>query len=300
MISEHDQEILKEWQDFLQRMPATLDGMRAAYASWSESHNHDFPKIDSYQKGIALRDDLRCDIAVPKSREPFPVIVYIHGGGWVMGSASTHRKLVIQLAQLGYLVFNLDYRLAPENPYPAGLDDCIFAVRWIYQNAGRWNGDPNRIVVAGDSAGANLSAATMLALGSGKAGNGSLQIRAGILIYGLFDVAAAIERSRATGSVEGVAKAYLAHSFPSLLKEPRVSPLAGVGQGKLPPCLLIVGDADDLLPESQAMANALSVAGIQYRLRIFEGMPHAFMQMGELSACLAGLEEIRDFLKKYA
>src|SRR5215469_6238790 len=162
MISERDQKILKDWQEFLQRLPASLDGMRTAYAAWSESQNHDFPKIDSYQIGIAVRDGLRCDVAVPSSRGPFPVMVYVHGGGWVMGSASTHRKLVMQLSQLGYLVFNLDYRLAPEHPYPAALEDCVFATRWAYENAPRWNGDPNRMVVAGDSAGANLSAATLL------------------------------------------------------------------------------------------------------------------------------------------
>jgi acetyl esterase len=295
-MTKRDQEILREWQEFMLHLPSSLEEMRSAYARWSDSHNHHFPATVSYETGIELRGDLKADVAVQAGRGPFPVIVYVHGGGWVMGSSSTHRKLAMQLAELGFLVLNLDYRLAPEHSFPAGLDDCVFAARWVGENAQRWKGDPARLAMAGDSAGANLGAAAMLAL---QAEDKEPRCRAGVLIYGLFDLEAAIERSKATGAVEGVARAYLGSKYPAALRDFGVSPLRGVGPGTLPPCLLLVGGADDLLPESQSMAKALAKVRIEHKLRIFEGMPHAFMQMGELSACRTGLDEIASFLRQH-
>src|SRR6516165_7196200 len=81
------------------------------------------------------------------------VVVYLHGGGWAFGSPASHRKLGMQFAEAGYLTIILDYRLAPEHPFPAALEDTMFAIGWAADNARRWNGDGRRVAIGGDSAG---------------------------------------------------------------------------------------------------------------------------------------------------
>ena len=130
-------------------------------------------------------------------------MLYIHGGGWIMGSPKTHDKLAKQCAAEGYLTINLDYRLAPENPFPAGLDDCVFAAKWIASNAKRWNGDATRLAIGGDSAGGNLTAATLVALSSDAS---APKARAGALIYGVFDFPALLERTKNNPMLEGMAQ----------------------------------------------------------------------------------------------
>ncbi len=86
------------------------------------------PEIGAYHPDVELRPGLRADICVPKGAGPHPTLVYLHGGGWVSGTSKTHTKLCMEFAAAGYLTVNVDYRLAPEHPFPAGLDDCVFAV----------------------------------------------------------------------------------------------------------------------------------------------------------------------------
>jgi len=99
-------------------------------------------------------------IYTPEQSSHSPIILYIHGGGWAMGNLDTVDSICRQIAKKGSaIVVSVAYRLAPDNPFPAGLDDCYAVLRWTYQNAQSISGDPNRIAVAGTSAGANLAAA---------------------------------------------------------------------------------------------------------------------------------------------
>src|SRR5215472_11686995 len=123
-------------------IPTDVQGLRAAMDTFAPLINSNPPEIGALH----------------------PVVVYLHGGGWIGGSPKTHRKLGMQFADAGYLTINVDYRLAPEHPFPAGLEDCIFAVKWAGQNAKRWNGYAARLAVGGDSAGGNLTAASLTAL----------------------------------------------------------------------------------------------------------------------------------------
>ena len=92
-----------------------------------------------------------------------PLLVYLHGGGWVIGSPATHAKLCAELAQgAGVVVVSVDYRMAPEHPAPAPLDDCVAAIRYIVANATEFGADGNRFAIGGDSAGGNLTAAAAL------------------------------------------------------------------------------------------------------------------------------------------
>jgi acetyl esterase/lipase len=101
-------------------------------------------KTSSYARACAA------DIAVPKGAGPHPVVIYLHGGGWAFGSPTSHRKLGMQFAEAGYLTIVLDYRLAPEHPFPAALEDTMFAIGWAADNVRRWNGDGRRIAIGGD------------------------------------------------------------------------------------------------------------------------------------------------------
>src|SRR5271163_2987084 len=193
MLTESERKVLKEWNEFVKSVPPSIEGLRTNYGKWSEEQNKGLPQIGSYEEAVPLRLGLTADVIVPKGAGPHPVMLYIHGGGWIMGSPKTHDKIARQFAADGYLTINLDYRLAPEHPFPAGIDDCVFAAKWIASNARRWNGDANRLAVGGDSAGGNLTAATLVALSSDAS---APKARAGVLIYGVFDFPALLERTK--------------------------------------------------------------------------------------------------------
>jgi acetyl esterase len=296
MLTEREKTVIREWNEFAAKMPPSLHEMRKALDAEAAKMNVDPPAVGAFHPGLELQPGLRADVIVPKGAGPHPVMLYIHGGGWIMGSPKTHDKLAKQCAAEGYLTINLDYRLAPENPFPAGLDDCVFAAKWISSNAKKWNGDASRLAIGGDSAGGNLTAATLVALSSDAS---APKARAGALIYGVFDFPALIERSKNNPMLDGMARAYLGSQYPAALSDPRVSPLRGVKAGALPPCFVICGTADELLPESKAMAEALRRANIESELHLMEEMPHAFMQMNELTACRDGLKSMFAFVRRH-
>ena len=258
--------------------------------------NSDPPEIGAFHEAVELRPGLTADVAVPKGNGPHPVVVYLHGGGWVGGSTKTHRKLGMQFAEAGYLTINVDYRLAPEHPFPAGLEDCVYAVKWTGENAKRWNGDVSRLAVGGDSAGGNLTAATLTSLAAEKYA-GPAKPKAALLIYGLFDFPATIKREK-TDALDGMVKAYAGAGYPAILEDPRVSPLRAVKPGALPPSFVICGTADPLLPETHSMAEALKRADIRHEVVILEDMPHGFLQFSVLSGCKQGLDKMFDFLRR--
>jgi acetyl esterase len=296
MLTEREKTVIREWNQFSAKMPPSLRDMRTALDDFCTRMNADPPEVGAFHPNVELRPGLHANVIVPKGAGPHPVMLYIHGGGWIMGSTKTHDKIARQCAAEGYLTINLDYRLAPESPFPAGIDDCVFAAKWIASNAKRWNGDGTRLAVGGDSAGGNLTAATLIALSSDAS---APKARAGALIYGVFDFPALLERAKNPAALEGMVRLYLGADYTGVINDARVSPLRGVKAGALPPCFVICGTADDLLAESKAMAEALRRANIESELHLMEEMPHAFMQMNELSACREGLKSMFAFLHRH-
>jgi acetyl esterase/lipase len=294
MATDQDREFLKQLASFTP--PSDTAGLRAALDMFAATLNADPPEIGAFHEAVELRPGLTADVAVPKAAGPHPVVVYLHGGGWVAGSAKTHRKLAMQFAERGYLAINVDYRLAPENPFPAGLEDCIFAIKWAGDNARRWNGDAGRIAVGGDSAGGNLTAAALTSLAAES--YAGPKPRAALLLYGVYDFPATIARASKEMSIEGMAREYLGASYPAALRDPRVSPLNAVKPGAMPPSFIVCGTADPLLPESKAMAEALKRADIRHEIHLLDEMPHGFMQMGMLSGCTEGLGLMIDFMRR--
>jgi acetyl esterase len=292
MISEHDRQVLS-------RLPVwnpagDIVAQRRAWEELASVYNQDLPAIGGLEKNLELRPGLRADIAVPSGAGPHPVVIYLHGGGWAFGSPASFRKLGMQFAEAGYLTINLDYRLAPEHPFPAALEDAIFAIGWASENARRWNGDGRRIAIGGDSAGANLAMSAITSSGPER----RAPVRAALLFYGAYDLVATAERNRSLPGLQTQLNIYVAGDKTSF-DDPRVSPLKAVAPGLLPPCF-IMGAGNDTwcLADSLALAEALSAVASPYELHVMEGMPHGFMQMSTLEGCRAAMRLMWEFLAR--
>lgn len=286
--------------------PKSVAEMRQLIDQFFPLLNHDLPTIGALHENVVLRTTegtlLTADVAVPLGNGPHPVLLYLHGGGWSVGSPQSHRKLGMQFAEAGYLTFNLDYRLAPEHPFPAGVEDCVFAVSWVRQNAARYGGNPARLTIGGDSAGANLAAATCVTL------NGGVQhIAAALLIYGAFDLKSFLAGDLNMKGAEPLSRelvlvlteAYLGKNpGDAVLTDPRVSPLYTIPKG-FPPCFIICGSLDPLLPQSRQLAQVCREQGIPHDLHVIDGMPHGFLQMSMLPECVDGFDRAVRFLQKH-
>lgn len=262
---------------------------------YDELMNGNPPPVAAVHDVVLLREvsgwRLNADIAVPFGDGPHPVLVYFHGGGWTMGSPKTHRRLGREFASAGYLTINLDYRRAPKHRFPAAFEDCVFATYWAAENAARYGGDPKRLAVGGDSAGANLAAAVLAEISH----KGGPRVSAGLLLYGVYDYHRTIGALGATGPDT---QFYLPlEQYETLRGDYRVSPLYAC-EG-FPPCYIGVGTKDPLLEESQALARALAAAGIEHDLHIVEGAPHAFFQLPPLPAYAEGYARAQAFLARH-
>ena len=164
----------------------TVQDLREVLDEFAALLNNDLPDVGGFHAAIPYKEvdgrELTLDVIVPTSKGPFPVLVYLHGGAWIWGSPTTHRKLTYRLAEQGFLTMSVDYRLAPEHPFPAGFNDCIHAIHFAANNAQHWGGDPKSLVVAGDSAGGNLTAAAAIELANSV---DSPSIKAVALLYGV-------------------------------------------------------------------------------------------------------------------
>lgn len=288
-LSPAGRERLAEAFDAEFRSDATVVGLRRLFDGLAELSNTGMPRLAGLQTDIRYEPSLSAtlDVLVPRGPGPHPVMVYLHGGAWVAGSPKSHRKLTARIAEAGYLVVSVDYRLAPEHPFPAGLNDSIAAIGWAVRHAHRYGGDPARLAVGGDSAGANLAAAAALSLRGAVSG---AKISALALIYGVFDMSD-LGSASANRFLHG---AYLPRDPAGQLADFRVSPL--VAADKLPPSFVVVGTRDSLLNQSRALRDGLHRAGTPHVLIEESGMPHGFMQMEFLGRTRPVIREMRKFL----
>lgn len=211
---------------------------------------------------------------------PAPVVVYYHGGGFVLGSLATHDAECRALAlAVPAIVVAIDYRRAPEHPFPAAVDDGLAAFRWVAQNAAAFGGDVDRIAVAGDSAGGNI-AAVVARDTRGDAVKPSFQL----LIYPATDCT----RSLASHAKfnEGLLLTAAAIDWFILhymgdrdLTDPRASPLLADGVAGAPPAMVLTAGFDSLRDEGHAYAEKLASAGIPVDTRCYEGLVHGFFSM---------------------
>jgi acetyl esterase len=286
-----------------QEMPRTAHELRGLVDRFAALVNQGLPEIGALHEAVPVAPGVSADVLVPRGEGPHPVLVYLHGGGWVCGSPRSHRKLAARFAEAGTLVVNVDYRLAPEHPFPTPFEDCVTALRWAAREVERFGGDPQRLAVGGDSAGANLAAAASIALAADPA-----RPRAALLIYGAFDLATlAAEAPGAgpqTGALVEIGKdlldlmvgSYLGDSpGAALLADPRVSPLRAAE--RLPPSHIVVGGADPLVAQAETLAAALRRAGVEHEHVVDPGMPHGYAQMEFLPPARVAIDRMIAFLR---
>lgn len=214
-----------------------------------------------------------------------PVLMYFHGGGWVIGDLETHDVLCRQLCnQSGCAVVSVHYRLAPESRFPAAFDDALAATRWVHAQAASLQVDPQRIAVGGDSAGGNLAAAVAIAAREA----GDLPLAFQLLIYPATDQRRGAPSHTTNGqgylltkeSMDYYHDHYLGGASHDL--DWRASPLLHEDLSRLPPALVLIAGFDPLRDEGMQYADKLSAAGTRATLVNFERQVHGFITMGKV------------------
>jgi acetyl esterase len=226
--------------------------------------------------------DLQLRVYRPSADGPLPVLMYFFGGGWVLGTVDTADGIARNLANAaGCIVAVAGYRLAPEHPFPAAIEDCWAATSWVAANAAQLGADPARIAVGGDGAGGNLAAA--LTLMAQEAGD--LKLVGQLLVYPNTDQLADDESLRENSdpwlfnhhSVRWYREHYLAD--PDDATNPLASPLRAESLRGLPPALVITAEFDPLRDQGERYARRLAEDGVPVAVTRYEGMVHGFFAM---------------------
>ena len=246
-----------------------------------------------------------CEWIQAAGADPDRRLLYIHGGGWTAGSLDSHRPLSARIsAATGCAVLAVDYRLAPENAFPAGLDDCIAAYQWLRANGPGGAAAATSLFIAGDSAGGNLTFCTMLACKQ----RGIPLPNAAVPLSAATDLTGSGETFQTRADVDPIippdpaALSMMETIYcqgNAKLDDPLVSPLFGDLAG-LPPLLIQVGDAEVLLSDSTRIAERAEAAGVDVTLEIWDDMPHVWQAFaGFLPEADEAIEHIGQFVRKH-
>jgi len=259
--------------------PSDLAAMRASYLEAALRLGGAREEVAEVQDVVAGGPCARAYRPAAASA-PLGAIVWCHGGGWVMGDLEGFEHVCRALANAaGHVVVSVDYRLAPEHPFPAALDDALAAVEWALGHGARQLGyDPARIVVGGDSAGGTLAAVA--------ARHHRDQLAGQLLVYPALDAAMQTESYRvaAGADVGGLTPDSMRRCFAAYLQgadvaDPDVSPMRGELAGG-PPAFVAVAEHDVLRDDGLAYAEALAAAGVAVELLRFDDMVHGFLRWG--------------------
>ena len=239
-------------------------------------------------------EELRLDLLRPPGPGPHPVLVYLHGGGFAIGSKRTHRALAAAYASRGYLVCNVDYRLAPKHPFPAALTDACAAWLWAAEHVADYGGDAARMALAGESAGANLALAVALACCTPRPEPFACEVferglrPAALLLYCGFLQSSAPKRYRrpgvstlAAGIAADAARSYLGKNAAQAgaeqaLADPLCVVEALTAPTDLPPCFIAAGLDDPVAADSQRLELALNRLHSPCSAHYYRGETHAF------------------------
>lgn len=214
----------------------------------------------------------------PQSEVLLPLLVFLHGGGWLFGDLQTHDAMHRILAdRSGCAVLAVGYRLAPEHPFPAGLEDCMAALAWARREAAALGCDPARIALGGESAGGNLAAALTLQLRD----TGAVQPLFQLLVHPVTDLSFDFP-AMDTVQVPGLTRGYLedVRAFyvgSDDFRDPAISPLRAVRHDGLAQAIVLTASEDPLRDDGEAYAAALTHAGVEVLACRLPGLPHGFL-----------------------
>lgn len=232
---------------------------------------------------------LRARIYKPAKRGNLPVVVYFHGGGWVFGSIDTYDEMArLVCDECEVVVVNFDYLLAPEHRFPEPLLSCVESVAWTKQNADAFGGDPDVVLVMGDSAGGNLSAATAL-----ECAHRNIELAGQVVLYGPLvhtDYAGKVglrewpERDQRFGPTFASTAWYWGHYVGDGVRggDPRASVLLEPDMASAPPALIAAGVLDTFCEECVAYGHALADSGIKVQITEYPRLTHGYMSHGYL------------------
>jgi len=253
-------------------------------------------------RGVAIEEDklygLKVEWYRPENARSGKILLYLHGGAFVLGSCDSHRKLVTQIARAGRIDAVLpEYRLAPEHPYPAGLQDCVGVYRALLE----YGYNPDNIVVAGDSAGGGLTMSLMLELRH----TGVPLPGAAVLLSPFLDLTSSGESVKTRADQEPWFDPDDIHSVIHYycpdkdLEDPLLSPVFANVAG-LPPTLVQVGDDEILLSDSTRIAENMKAAGVDVELQVFPEMWHVFqLFVGKMPESRDAVDRIGEFLRRF-
>lgn len=236
---------------------------------------------------------IRARMYRPVTENILPVVVYYFGGGWVLGNLETSDAICRSLCNRGdCAVVAIEYRLAPENPFPAAVEDAVSGLSWVVSNARRLAIDPDRIIVAGDSAGGNLAAAV-----AQIERGGTLRLAGQLLIY------PSVDQTASGGSMElddpmvfnrRSVDWYRSHYLRSTAdaRDPRASPGLTSNLAGLPQAVILTAEFDPLRDEAEKYAQRLQDAGVAVRLKRHGGCIHGFFAMLDLPEARAAHDDV--------
>ncbi len=241
-------------------------------------------------------------VYAPSVGAALPVVAYFHGGGWVQGDLETHHGLCARLAKHGgVLVVAVDYRLAPEHKFPAAVEDCLAAYRWLRAHGRDVGADPGRVAVAGDSAGGNLSAVVSQLAASGGTPVPTCQV----LIYPAVDFSTETDSHREMVDGHVIPRDRIMWYGEQYLRSEadkadlRASPLRAASLAGQPPALIVTAGFDPLRDEGRAYGDRLREAGVDVVYREYPGQIHAFVSLTKaIPQGLACTLEVAEYLRK--
>jgi acetyl esterase len=261
------------WSD--ETLQQARDGLALLHATGCGAPEAIYAVGDLDAGGVPVR------VYRPSPDDGLPVVVYLHGGGWTIGSIDIYDPVTRMLANAAdAIVVSVDYRLAPEHPYPQPLDDCWTALEWVTKNAAQFEGDASRIAIAGDSAGGNLAAVCAL-----MARDEELPLALQALVYPVTDL------SNSSVSHTENANGYLLEEQQmdwfvdcytrggADIADWHVSPLRAPGVAGVAPAVVITAEYDVLRDEGEAYARRLADAGVAVEHTRYDGMIHAFFAL---------------------
>lgn len=258
-------------------MPALTPEMMPMIRAGMAMNAQNFPSVELPRVENLDADGVPVRLYVPDTEQTLPLLVFLHGGGWMLGDLETHDAMLRHMAvHSRCAVLGVGYRLAPEHPFPAGFDDCMTAFAWVRRMAGELGCDATRIALGGESAGANLTAALTIKLRD----EGLPQPLFQLVIHPATDFAFELP-SLTDVDLPGLSRDYMLSCRDMYLGDtdianPLASPLRAESHAGLAPAIILTASEDPLRDDGEYYARALSEAGVETLVQRLQGLPHGF------------------------